>query len=97
MVGQEHQLIVAVKPDSILIEHSGAQYLCEKGLVSFTMKQLSADDAFQCIVHPKMLTGIEAARGGGESKLIILYSEKTYFRRRNLHEKMETSLILLLV
>ncbi|MGG1678798.1 sigma-E processing peptidase SpoIIGA [Neobacillus sp. NRS-1170] len=57
VVGQEHQLIVAIKPDKILIEQNGDQYLCEKGLVSFTMQQLSADDAFQCIVHPKMLTG----------------------------------------
>jgi len=57
VVGQEHQLIVAVKPDSILIDLKGESYLCEKGLVSFTMQQLSADDAFQCIVHPKMLTG----------------------------------------
>jgi stage II sporulation protein GA (sporulation sigma-E factor processing peptidase) len=57
VVGQEHQLIVAVKPDSILIEKKGDQYFCEKGLVSFTIQQLSADDSFQCIVHPKMLTG----------------------------------------
>lgn len=57
VVGQEHQLIVAVKPDSILIEKNSEKYLCEKGLVSFTLQQLSADDAFQCIVHPKMLTG----------------------------------------
>jgi stage II sporulation protein GA (sporulation sigma-E factor processing peptidase) len=57
VIGQEHQLIIAVKLDSILIEHKGTRYLCEKGLVSFTMNQLSADDAFQCIVHPKMLTG----------------------------------------
>lgn len=57
VVGQEHQLIIAVKPDNILIEHNGTQYLCEKGLVSFTANQLSADDTFQCIVHPKMLTG----------------------------------------
>jgi stage II sporulation protein GA (sporulation sigma-E factor processing peptidase) len=57
VIGQEHQLIIAVKPESILIEHNGTQYLCEKGLVSFTIKQLSNEDAFQCIVHPKMLTG----------------------------------------
>ncbi|SDM03639.1 sigma-E processing peptidase SpoIIGA [Bacillus sp. OK048] len=57
VVGQEHQLIVTVKPDSILIDTKGERYLCEKGLISFTMQQLSADDAFQCIVHPKMLTG----------------------------------------
>jgi stage II sporulation protein GA (sporulation sigma-E factor processing peptidase) len=57
VIGQEHQLIIAVKPESILIEHNAIQYLCDKGLVSFTIKQLSADDSFQCIVHPKMLTG----------------------------------------
>jgi len=57
VVGQEHQLIVAVKPDSIMIEKSGEQFICEKGLVSFTMQELSPDDSFQCIVHPKMLTG----------------------------------------
>lgn len=57
VVGQEHQLIVALKPDSILIDVKGEQYLCDKGLVSFTTQQLSSDDAFQCIVHPKMLTG----------------------------------------
>lgn len=57
VVGQEHQLIVAIKPDQIIINHKSVQYLCDKGLVSFTMQQLSADDAFQCIVHPKMLTG----------------------------------------
>ena len=57
VIGQEHQLIIAVKPESILIEHKETQYLCEKGLVSFTIKPLSSEDAFQCIVHPKMLTG----------------------------------------
>jgi len=57
VIGQEHQLIIAVKPESIFIEHKETQYLCEKGLVSFTTKQLSSEDAFQCIVHPKMLTG----------------------------------------
>ncbi|MGG3466586.1 sigma-E processing peptidase SpoIIGA [Neobacillus pocheonensis] len=57
VVGQEHQLIVAIKPDKILIEQNGDEYLCEKGLVSFTTQQLSGDDAFECIVHPKMLTG----------------------------------------
>ncbi|WP_413301438.1 sigma-E processing peptidase SpoIIGA [Bacillus sp. 1P10SD] len=59
VVGQEHQLIVALKPDSILFEQNGAHYSCEKGLVSFTTQQLSPDDAFQCIVHPKMLAGVK--------------------------------------
>lgn len=57
VVGQENQLIAAIRPDNIMIEHNGDVYLCTKGLVSFTMQQLSKDDTFQCIVHPKMLTG----------------------------------------
>jgi len=57
VVGKDHQLIVAIQPDLILIEHKGTVYFCDKGLVSFTLQELSADNAFQCIVHPKMLTG----------------------------------------
>lgn len=57
VVGQEHQLIPAVKPDSIHIKTDDREYLWERGLVSFTVQQLSADEAFQCIVHPKMMTG----------------------------------------
>ncbi len=57
VVGQEHQLIAAIRPDNIIIEHNGDEYVSAKGLIAFTMQQLSKDDAFQCIVHPKMLTG----------------------------------------
>lgn len=56
VLGQEHQLIIAIKPDKILIEKDGEFYYVERGLVSFSAQQLSPDDAFQCIVHPKMLT-----------------------------------------
>lgn len=59
VVGQEHQLIIAVKPDQIMMEREDEQFIVEKGLVSFTMQQLSSDESFQCIVHPKMLTGIK--------------------------------------
>lgn len=57
VVGQERQLIAAIKPDTIEISHDNEIYVCEKGLISYTMQQLSSDDAFQCIVHPKMMTG----------------------------------------
>ena len=56
VVGQEHQLIIAIKPDYIVLEKENDLLKVEKGLVSFSMQQLSTDDAFQCIVHPKMLT-----------------------------------------
>ncbi|SFA75327.1 stage II sporulation protein GA (sporulation sigma-E factor processing peptidase) [Bacillus sp. cl95] len=57
-VGQEHQLIIAIKPDQVFIVKDQFQIDCSKCLVSFTMQRLSADDSFQCIVHPKMLTGV---------------------------------------
>ncbi|MFB6466555.1 sigma-E processing peptidase SpoIIGA [Cytobacillus sp. Hz8] len=57
VVGQEHQLIIAIKPDQLIIEHNEEWLMVEKGLVSFTAQQLSSDETFQCIVHPKMLTG----------------------------------------
>jgi stage II sporulation protein GA (sporulation sigma-E factor processing peptidase) len=57
VVGQEHQLIIALKPDQIRILQENDVILVEKGLVSFTLQQLSSDDAFQCIIHPKMMNG----------------------------------------
>ncbi|WP_066289335.1 sigma-E processing peptidase SpoIIGA [Bacillus sp. FJAT-29937] len=56
VVGQEHKLIIAIKPDFIVLEKENDLMKVEKGLISFSMQQLSSDDAFQCIVHPKMLT-----------------------------------------
>ncbi|WML31888.1 sigma-E processing peptidase SpoIIGA [Neobacillus sp. OS1-32] len=61
VVGQEHQLVAAIRPDNILIEHNG-EMVSAKGLVTFTLQQLSGDDTFQCIVHPKMLTGLKQRR-----------------------------------
>ncbi|AGK52994.1 sigma-E processing peptidase SpoIIGA [Bacillus sp. 1NLA3E] len=57
VMGREHQLIIAIKPDKIVIEQEQHSYTIKKGLVSFTMQELSSEDAFQCIVHPKMLSG----------------------------------------
>ncbi|MBS4189140.1 sigma-E processing peptidase SpoIIGA [Bacillus sp. FJAT-49705] len=62
VVGQEHQLIIAVKPDEIIIEKENELYKVERGLVSFSLQQLSAENAFQCIVHPKMLTTIKKVK-----------------------------------
>lgn len=58
VVGREHQLILAFKPDKIAINKNREVLLVEKGLVSFTLQELSSDGAFQCIVHPKMVTGL---------------------------------------
>lgn len=57
VLGKDHQLVVAIKPDSIIVKKDQDAYHFEKGLISFTLQQLSTDGSFQCIVHPKMLTG----------------------------------------
>ncbi len=60
-MGKDHQLIIALKPEKIQMIQNKETITIEKGLVSFTMQELSSDDAFQCIVHPKMLNGIRNA------------------------------------
>lgn len=57
-VGKNHQLLVAYKPDSLHIQNEEGSWNVQKSLISFTNQKLSSDDIFQCIVHPKMLTGI---------------------------------------
>lgn len=58
-VGKNHQLLVAYKPDSLHIQNEKGSWNVQKSLISFTNQKLSSDDTFQCIVHPKMLTGIQ--------------------------------------
>jgi stage II sporulation protein GA (sporulation sigma-E factor processing peptidase) len=58
VVGKEQQLIIAIKPDQIIIERENESVVITKGLISFTMQDLSGEDSFQCIVHPKMLAGL---------------------------------------
>lgn len=57
VVGREHQLIVAFSPDGIKITSNNEVYEARKGLVSFTAQELSSDGSFDCIIHPKMMTG----------------------------------------
>jgi stage II sporulation protein GA (sporulation sigma-E factor processing peptidase) len=56
-VGKKNQLLVAFKPQSIVIENESGQWECKKGLISFERQQLSSDGQFNCIVHPKMMAG----------------------------------------
>lgn len=58
VIGQNHQLLTAIKPDLLQIQHDEKVYQVKDGLISFTLQQLSAENSYQCIVHPKMLTGV---------------------------------------
>ncbi|MEW8969146.1 MAG: sigma-E processing peptidase SpoIIGA [Mesobacillus sp.] len=64
VVGQEHQLIIAFQPDSIKIATNEGTFIAEKGLISFTTQELSADGSFHCIIHPKMLAGMAKTEQG---------------------------------
>ncbi|WP_059170059.1 sigma-E processing peptidase SpoIIGA [Bacillus sp. FJAT-27445] len=63
VVGQENQLVLAIKPDLVTITQGEKIYKTSKVLVSFTLQELSSDGTFECIVHPKMLTGIPGGPG----------------------------------
>jgi stage II sporulation protein GA (sporulation sigma-E factor processing peptidase) len=67
VVGQDHQIVIAFKPDQLEIRTEEETIKVTKALISFTMQQLSSDDAFQCIVHPKMLTAMK--QGNNSSKV----------------------------
>ncbi|MEH7387558.1 sigma-E processing peptidase SpoIIGA [Bacillus sp. JJ1521] len=54
-VGQEHQFLLAVKPDQITIYQGHEENIVKKGLVAFNHTALSTDGEYDCIVHPKML------------------------------------------
>lgn len=57
VVGKDHQLLIAVKPDTLFLRKDQEVIVVEKGLISFTNQVLSAEGIFDCIVHPKMLLG----------------------------------------
>jgi stage II sporulation protein GA (sporulation sigma-E factor processing peptidase) len=56
VVGQDHQIIIAFKPDELKLDTDKETVQVRRALISFTVQQLSKDDNFQCIVHPKMIS-----------------------------------------
>lgn len=55
-IGKKNQLLVAFKPEAIILQRENETCICKKGLVVFQNINFSADDTFNCIVHPRMLT-----------------------------------------
>lgn len=54
-VGQDHQFLLAVKPDYISVYHNNEVLIVKKALIALNPSALSTDDEYNCIVHPKML------------------------------------------
>lgn len=63
VVGQDHQLIIAIKPECIKLIKADEVMEVNRGLISFTMQELSSDSTFQCIVHPKMMATAKQLSG----------------------------------
>ncbi len=58
-VGSAHQLLIAVRPDYIRISVQSRNGTVHKGLVALTLQELSHEKEYQCIVHPKMVAGLD--------------------------------------
>mgnify|MGYP001086996298 CR=1 FL=1 len=54
-VGREHRLLLAVKPDFVEIEYRGETLSTKEVSVAFINQKLSSEDAFDAIIHPKMI------------------------------------------
>ena len=55
-VGQTGELLVAFKPDQIVIETKSGARIEPKALIAFSSHSLSSEGMFNCIIHPKMMT-----------------------------------------
>ncbi|MBD1379942.1 sigma-E processing peptidase SpoIIGA [Metabacillus arenae] len=54
-VGQSHQFLLALKPESIVLTSKTETYTVKKALIGLNATNLSTDGDYECIVHPKML------------------------------------------
>lgn len=54
-VGQQHEFLVAIKPDVVSILQNNELIKVKKVLIGLSNSPLSSDDEFDCIIHPKML------------------------------------------
>ncbi|MFT8871437.1 MAG: sigma-E processing peptidase SpoIIGA [Sporolactobacillus sp.] len=54
------RFILAVRPDTVCIQHEGVDYRCRKALVAFTNHELSAAGDYNCLLHPDLLQQAEA-------------------------------------
>ena len=61
VVGQEQQLMLAFRPDSIHISADEKAGYVQKGIVALSVQTLSHDGMYECIVHPRMMVMLNNA------------------------------------
>lgn len=57
-VNRGTQFMLALKPDKVVIDHNGAQYVSERVLIGLDGGRLSAEGAYQAIVHPTLVQAV---------------------------------------
>ncbi len=55
VVGRDNQILAAIRPEKVEIFHNQELLETDQVLVAFVDQQLSEDQSFDCIIHPKMI------------------------------------------
>jgi stage II sporulation protein GA (sporulation sigma-E factor processing peptidase) len=55
-VGQDHQFLLAIRPDHVVIINNEKEITVKKVLIGLSNTILSSNGEYECIIHPKMLT-----------------------------------------
>ncbi|MEC2074687.1 sigma-E processing peptidase SpoIIGA [Metabacillus fastidiosus] len=59
VVGHENQFLLGFKPDEISIQTKEGTIHVKKAVIGLNRTTLSSDDEYDCIIHPKMMQGIQ--------------------------------------
>lgn len=55
-VGSDHQFLLAIRPDHVVINNNEKEITVKKVLIGLSDTILSSNGDYECIIHPKMLT-----------------------------------------
>jgi stage II sporulation protein GA (sporulation sigma-E factor processing peptidase) len=58
VIGQSSPFLTGLKPDKVKVYHQEKEFETKNVLLGLQDKELSADGAFKCIVHPKLVLGV---------------------------------------
>ncbi|MCM3759366.1 sigma-E processing peptidase SpoIIGA [Alkalihalobacillus oceani] len=57
VIGQSSPFLTGIRPDRVVVTQGGKRYDTTNVLLGIQDKELSAEGAFQCIVHPRLVVG----------------------------------------
>lgn len=54
-INKDTQFMLALKPDKVVVQHGGKEHECRKVLIGLQGSSLSAEHAYQAIIHPELV------------------------------------------